>query len=107
MRLPIGREPHHLIPTPDGKDVLVASTVTNELLVLDAKTGEKRRVVRDIIDPYQLGFSPDGKWFVTVAYRLDHVDIYHADGLQARRPHLHRRPAKPYGVRRPSRRRCS
>jgi DNA-binding beta-propeller fold protein YncE len=82
VRLPIGREPHHLMPTPDGKEVLVGSTATNELLVLDAKTGEKRRVVRDIIDPYQLGFSPDGKWFVTVAYRLDHVDIYHADGFK-------------------------
>ena len=82
VRLPIGREPHHLMPTPDGKELLVGSTATNELLVLDAKTGEKRRVVRDIIDPYQLGFSPDGKWFVTVAYRLDHVDIYHADGFK-------------------------
>jgi len=82
VRLPIGREPHHLMPTPDGKEVLVGSTATNELLVLDAKTGEKRRVVRDIIDPYQLGFSPDGKWFVTVAYRLDHVDIYHAEGFK-------------------------
>jgi len=81
-RLPIGREPHHLIVTPDGKEVLVGSTATNELLVLDAKTGEKRRIQRDIIDPYQLGFSPDGKWFVTVAYRLDHVDIYHADGFK-------------------------
>ena len=29
---------------------------------------------------YQLGFSPDGKWFVTAAYRLDHVDIYRYDG---------------------------
>jgi len=81
-RLPVGREPHHLIVTPDGKEVLVGSTATNELLVLDAKTGEKRRIQRDIIDPYQLGFSPDGKWFVTVAYRLDHVDIYHSDGFK-------------------------
>ena len=81
-RLPVGREPHHLIATPDGKEVLVASTATNELLVLDGNTGEKRRVVRDIIDPYHLGFSSDGKWFVTVAYRLDHVDIFHADGFK-------------------------
>jgi YVTN family beta-propeller protein len=79
-RYPLGREPHHLIPTPDGKEVLVASTVTNELVVLDSKTGERKRVVRNIIDPYQLGFSPDGKWFVTAAYRLDHVDIYRYDG---------------------------
>jgi YVTN family beta-propeller protein len=80
MRLPLGREPHHLIPTPDGKEVLIASTVTNELVALDIRTGERKRVVRDIIDPYQLGFSPDGKWFVTAAYRLDHVDIYRYDG---------------------------
>src|SRR3954470_11912852 len=80
QRVPLGREPHHLITTPDGKELLIASTVTNELVVLDSKTGERKRVVRDIIDPYQLGFSPDGKWFVTAAYRLDHVDIYRYDG---------------------------
>ena len=82
QRLPVGREPHHLMLTPDGKEVLIGSTATNELLVLDAKTGERRGVQRNIIDPYQLGFSPDGKWFVTVAYRLDHVDIYRADGFK-------------------------
>src|SRR5215475_5267528 len=82
MRQPVGREPHHLMLTPDGKEVLIGSTATNELLVLDAKTGERRGVQRNIIDPYQLGFSPDGKWFVTVAYRLDHVDIYRADGFK-------------------------
>lgn len=81
-RLPVGREPHHLIASPDGKEVVIGSTATNELLVLDSKTGERRRVVRDIIDPYHLGFSPNGKWFVTVAYRLDHVDIFHADGFR-------------------------
>jgi len=75
-RLPLGREPHHLAVTPDGKEVLLASTVTNDLVALDARTGEPRRIVRDIVDAYQLGFSPDGKWFVTVANRLDHIDIY-------------------------------
>ena len=45
QRLPVGREPHHLIPTPDGKEVLIGSTATNELLGLDSKTGERRRVV--------------------------------------------------------------
>ncbi len=81
-RLPLGREPHHYAVTPDGKEMLIASTVTNELVALDTTTGEKKRVIRDIVDPYQLGFSPDGKWFVTTAYRLDHVDIYKADGFK-------------------------
>lgn len=82
QRLPVGREPHHIAVTPDGKEVLVGSTVTNELLALDTTTGEKRRVVRDIVDPYQLGFSGDGKWFVTTAYRLDHVDIFRGDDFK-------------------------
>ncbi len=81
-RLPVGREPHHLIASPDGKEVLIGSTATNELLGLDIKSGERKRLVKDIIDPYHLGFSPDGKWFVTTAYRLDHVDIFHADGFK-------------------------
>ena len=81
-RHPVGREPHHLIVTPDGKEVLIGSTVTNELTGLDIKTAERKRVVKDIIDPYHLGFSPNGKWFVTTAYRLDHVDIFHADGFR-------------------------
>ncbi len=82
VRLPLGREPHHYALTPDGKEVLIASTVTNELVELDSTTAEKKGVIRHIVDPYQLGFSPDGKWFVTTAYRLDHVDIYHADGFK-------------------------
>ncbi|HYC64385.1 MAG TPA: hypothetical protein VEC14_06620 [Reyranellaceae bacterium] len=81
-RLPVGREPHHLIASPDGKEILIGSTATNELLVLDSATGARKRVVRDIIDPYHLGFSPDGKWFVTAAYRLDHVDFFRADGFK-------------------------
>ncbi|HEV7949620.1 MAG TPA: hypothetical protein VGP24_07630, partial [Glaciihabitans sp.] len=37
-------------------------------------------VVRDILDPYHLRFSPDMKWFVTAANRLNHVDVYRWDG---------------------------
>ncbi|MEO8248770.1 MAG: beta-propeller fold lactonase family protein, partial [Burkholderiales bacterium] len=33
-----------------------------------------------IIDPYHLRFSPDMKWFVTAANRLNHVDVYRWDG---------------------------
>lgn len=81
-KLPIGREPHHLIRSADGSRVFLASTWTNELLELDARTGERLRLIPDIVDPYQLGFSPDGKWFVTAAYRLDHVDIYSASDFK-------------------------
>src|SRR5689334_593927 len=77
-RIPVGREPHHLILTPDGRDLVVASTLTNELLFLDPVSGRERKRIRNILDPYQLGFSPDGKWFVTAAHRMNHVDVYEA-----------------------------
>jgi DNA-binding beta-propeller fold protein YncE len=37
--LAVGKEPHHLIPTPDGKELIVASAVGNELVFLDAESG--------------------------------------------------------------------
>lgn len=78
--LAVGKEPHHLMATPDNKSLIVASAVGNELIFLDPKTGQLQRRIKDIIDPYQIGFSPDQKWFVSNALRLDRVDIYAYDG---------------------------
>src|ERR1700730_11189048 len=78
--VPTGKEPHHLMITPDNKSLIVANSVSNSLMFLDPITGEVQRSLQDIEDPYQLGFSPDHKWFVTNALRLDRVDVYHYDG---------------------------
>jgi YVTN family beta-propeller protein len=77
---PTGKEPHHLMVTPDGRSLIVADSVSNDLLFLDPHGGQLQRRVPGIEDPYQLGFSPDRKWFVTAGLRLDRVDIYHYDG---------------------------
>ena len=79
-RIPTGKEPHHLYLTPDEKSLIVANALGDSLLFLDPKTGAVQRTVKDILDPYQLRFSPDMKWFVTAANRLNHVDIYQWDG---------------------------
>ena len=79
-RYPVGKEPHHLMATPDGKALIVANADSNDLMFLDPQTGEVQRRVRDIADPYQIGFSPDKKWFVVAGNRLNRVDIYTADG---------------------------
>jgi DNA-binding beta-propeller fold protein YncE len=93
-RVPVGREPHHLVLTPDGRDLVVASTLTNELLFLDPVTGRERKRIRNILDPYQLGFTPDGKWFVTAAHRMNHVDIYEAKDFRlVKRLPLHTLPS--------------
>ncbi|WP_414440000.1 beta-propeller fold lactonase family protein [Burkholderia sp. 22PA0106] len=77
--LPAGKEPHHLMITPDGKTLIVANSVSDSLMFVDPPTGRVIGTLQDIEDPYQLGFSPDSHWFVTNALRLDRVDIYHYD----------------------------
>jgi YVTN family beta-propeller protein len=75
-----GKEPHHLMATPDNKSLIVATAVGNELIFLDPRSGQIQRRIPDIMDPYQIGFSPDTRWFVANALRLDRVDIYSYDG---------------------------
>jgi DNA-binding beta-propeller fold protein YncE len=77
---PVGKEPHHLMATPDNKSLIVANSVSNNLVFLDPKSGRIQRWVENIEDPYQIGFSLDHKWFVTTGLRLDRIDIYHAVG---------------------------
>jgi YVTN family beta-propeller protein len=78
--LPVGKEPHHLMASPDNKSLIVANSVSNNLVLLDPKTGKVQRWIEGIEDPYQLGFSYDKKWFVTNGLRLNRIDIYHYDG---------------------------
>ncbi|WP_412103196.1 YncE family protein [Polaromonas sp. SM01] len=79
-RIPTGKQPHHLYLTPDEKSVIVANALSDTLTFIDPKTAAIQRVIPGILDPYQLRFSPDMKWFVTAANRLNHIDIYRWDG---------------------------
>jgi YVTN family beta-propeller protein len=74
---PVGKEPHHLISVLNkDEELVVANSASNDLVFLNPLTGEVKRRLPRISDPYQLGYSPDGKWFVSVSLRLDRVDIY-------------------------------
>jgi len=74
-----GKEPHHLMATPNSQDLIVANAVSNGLLLLNPKTGQPIGSVPNIPDPYQIGFSPDHRWFVVNCLRLNRVDIYRYD----------------------------
>jgi len=76
---PAGKEPHHLMITPDGRSLIIANSVSGNLMLVDPKTGSLQRWIEDIEDPYQLGFSPDHQWFVTNALRLN-ADRKHSGG---------------------------
>jgi DNA-binding beta-propeller fold protein YncE len=74
-RIPILREPHHLVLSPDGRQLLVGDTVANEMLFLDPKTGEVKQRL-PMADPYQLGFSPNGKFLVVNGLARNQIDVY-------------------------------
>ncbi len=78
----VGREPHHLMATPDDKSLIVANVQSNDLVFFDPVTGVPQKRVDKISDAYQLGYSPDRKWFVAASLALDRVDIYTADDLK-------------------------
>lgn len=84
----IGRGPHHLILSPDGRTLIVAMSGGNQLVLIDRTTGSETKRI-EASDPYQIGFSPDGKWFVSASLRLDRIDIYDAKTFQI----AHRLPA--------------
>jgi YVTN family beta-propeller protein len=87
-RVHIGRAPHHLMLTPDKRYLIVAMSEGNELVFIDRATGAIAKRV-EVSDPYQIGFSPDGKWFVSNSLRLDRIDIYDAATFELK----HRLPA--------------
>src|ERR1700761_737109 len=55
---PVGKEPHHLMATPDNKSLIVANSISNNLVFLDPKSGHIQRWIENIEDPYQIGYSP-------------------------------------------------
>jgi YVTN family beta-propeller protein len=74
-RVPALREVHHLVLSPDGRDLLIADSGGNEIFFVDPATGEIRRRER-ISNPYHLDFSPDGRFLVICSLRRNQVDIY-------------------------------
>lgn len=80
-RMPVLREVHHAVLTPDGSTLVIGDSGGNELIFLDPATGEIRRRER-VSNPYHLEYSPDGQYLVVASLRRDQIDIYDAGTLQ-------------------------
>ena len=78
--VPVLREPSHWALNPQRTKLLVSDSSGNAIFFFDPATG--RELGRKLIpDPYQLWFTPDGKYLTVTALRLNHVDIYQAETL--------------------------
>lgn len=64
--IPVGRQPQHVVPSWDLKTLWVNNDLGNSLTPLDPRTGKPGKPV-DVHDPYNLYFTPDGKYAVVMA----------------------------------------
>jgi DNA-binding beta-propeller fold protein YncE len=78
--LPTLREPSHWALSPDRAKLYIADASGNALFIVDPRTGTALGH-KTVADPYQLGFTPDRKYLVINALRLNYVDVYRADDL--------------------------
>ncbi|MFD9129631.1 hypothetical protein [Kitasatospora sp. NPDC059571] len=64
--LHVGRQPQHVVPSWDLKTLWVNNDLGNSLTPIDPATGKAGAPV-DVHDPYNLYFTPDGKYAVVMA----------------------------------------
>jgi DNA-binding beta-propeller fold protein YncE len=65
-RFPAGTEVQHVVPSYDLRTLYAAADGSDTLLTIDPRTGRPGRRI-SVHDPYNLYFTPDGKWAIDVA----------------------------------------
>src|ERR1700741_4885859 len=62
----VGRQPQHVTPSWDLKKLWVLNDKGNSLTAIDPTTGKKGQTVA-VDDPYNMYYTPDGKYAIVVA----------------------------------------
>jgi YVTN family beta-propeller protein len=73
-RFPVGALPQHVTPSYDLKTLWVDNDAGNSLTPIDPATGRPGKPV-PVADPYNLYFTPDGRFAIVVAERLQRLDF--------------------------------
>jgi YVTN family beta-propeller protein len=79
--IPVGELPQHVTPSHDLRTLYVDNDVGNSLTPLDPLTGRVGQPI-PVEDPYNLYFTPDGRYAIVVAERLMHLDFRNAQTMQ-------------------------
>jgi len=70
----VGQLPQHVTPSYDLKTLYVLNDLGNSLTPIDPRTGLPGRAI-PVADPYNLYFTPDGRYAIVVAERLARLDF--------------------------------
>jgi YVTN family beta-propeller protein len=71
---PVGRLPQHVTPSYDLKTLWVLNDEGNSVTAIDPATGKPGRTL-PVDDPYNMYFTPDGRYAIVVAERLQRLDF--------------------------------
>jgi DNA-binding beta-propeller fold protein YncE len=74
-KYPAGREMQHVVPAYDLRTLYATDDAGNQLMAFDPRTGQPGRKI-PVIDPYNLYFTPDGQYAISVAERLGELVWY-------------------------------
>lgn len=70
----VGRQPQHVTPSYDLKTLWVLNDLGDSLTKIDPATGKKGETI-PVKDPYNMYYTPDGKYAIVVAERLHRLDF--------------------------------
>jgi YVTN family beta-propeller protein len=71
---PVGALPQHVTPSWDLKTLYVLNDEGNSITPIDPRTARPGRAI-PVADPYNMYFTPDGKFAIVVAERLNRLDF--------------------------------
>jgi len=69
-----GRVPQHVVPSYDLSTLWVANNSSNSLTPIDPQTAKEGKTVR-VDDPYNLYFTPDGRYAMVIAEARRRIDF--------------------------------
>jgi len=70
----VGLLPQHVVPSYDLKTLYVTNDVSNSLTPINPRTGEPGKPI-PVDDPYNMYFTPDGRYAIVVAERMHRLDF--------------------------------
>ncbi|MBO0706558.1 MAG: hypothetical protein J2P39_14630, partial [Candidatus Dormibacteraeota bacterium] len=77
----VGALPQHVVPSYDLKTLWVTNDEGNSLTPIDPRTGAPGRPV-PVEDPYNMYFTPDGRYAVVMAERMRQMDFRDAHTMR-------------------------
>lgn len=78
---PVGRSPEHVVPSHDLRTLWVNSDAGNSLTPIDPRSGKPGKTI-PVADPYNLYFTPDGRYALVMAEALRRIDVRDAHTMK-------------------------